>query len=89
MNSHLTENILTANPRFHMQCMGGLYEPIAFAFVAEQMCQDILDERRSILAAIPADCLERQQKLLEHYDPEVSRRTYMEILAMFGCAPGE
>lgn len=84
MKSHVTENILPANPRFHTPRADGLFQPIRFVFVTDQMHRDIAGERQSILAAMPPAQHAEQQKIFDRYDPQASARAFESILVMFG-----
>ncbi|AWI74114.1 hypothetical protein CEW83_01805 [Parazoarcus communis] len=86
MKSHTNENILPANPRFHLPRGDGLFQPIAFAFVTEQMHQAILLERRAILDATPPQNRASQQKLLDRYDPKASAQAFEGVLGLFGIS---
>lgn len=84
MKSHTNESILPANPQFHLLQTDGVFVPIAFVFVTERMCQDIVHERQAILDALPPACRAVQQKVFERYDPHGSVRAFENILALFG-----
>lgn len=83
VNRHLPENVLPANRRFNLSLDDELYAPIAFAFVTEAMQRDIMDERATILAAMPGAWCERQEQLFARYDPASSRRSFSAVLALF------
>lgn len=87
MKSHLTENFLPANPRFHLPLDNGLYQPIAFGFVTQTMHREIVSERASILAALPSALREQQERLFARYDPDQHLKGFQQVLAQFGHAP--
>lgn len=86
MKSHANENILPANPRFHLPRGDGLYSPIRFVFVTEQMHQDIANERAAILAAMSPQTRAEQEKIFSRYDPNASAKAFEDILVMFGVS---
>jgi len=89
MKSHTNENILPANPRFHILRSDGLFQPIAFAFVTEQMHQEIMLERGAILDAMPPQQQENQKKMLDRYDPRSSAQAFERVLGLFGISRGK
>ncbi len=84
MKSHLAEDIRIARPRFHHPTRDGLYSPIAFMFVTERMCDDILAERALLMSALSAELHERQHKLFARYDPAVCAETFKQLLRLYG-----
>ncbi len=84
MKSHVTENILPANPRFHVPRGDGMFQPIPFLFVTERMQQEILHEREAILNALPSRGREQQAKIFARYDPKSSFDAFQDILHLFG-----
>lgn len=87
MKSHTNENILPANPRFHLPRVDGLFQPIRFVFVTEQMHQDIANERTAILTAMTPQARAEQEKIFARYDPQASAKAFDDILVMFGVSP--
>ncbi|CAM5373913.1 hypothetical protein ACFQ4M_16440 [Thauera mechernichensis] len=70
-------------PQFHARKGDGLYQPIAFLFVTERMCAEILAEREHILDTLPPDMRKRQQALFARYDPSVSAQAFNSLLRLF------
>ncbi len=66
--------------RYHLMGNDGLYNPIPFLLFSERMCQDILAEREQILAALPDNLRERQQKRFERYNPQHSSNAFKAVL---------
>lgn len=71
---------LASTLRYHVVGNDGLYNPIPFLLVSERMCQDILTERERILAALPTNQQERQQKRFERYNPQHSSNAFNAVL---------
>lgn len=84
MKSHIAEQVLPANPRFHVRRHDGLYRPILFFLVTERMRKDIEQERELIIMGLPPALRAKQGILFERYDPGKSVRVFEEILRMFG-----
>jgi hypothetical protein len=84
MKRSITQTLLPVTTRFHLLQRDGLYRPIAFVFVTAQMKQDILQERQCILHALSSSLRVRQEKVFERYDPEISFRTFQDMLQLFG-----
>jgi hypothetical protein len=80
MSRHKTPKPGTCRLRFHTLREDGLHIPIAFFFVTERMCAEILEEREAILSRTPAALLGKQAALLERYDPGVSANAFKDIL---------
>ena len=86
MKSHLTEQVLPANPRFHLRRPDGLCQPIPFLLVTDRMRRDIEQERELIMEALPPALHARQRTLFARYDPGRSVRAFEGILRMFGVS---
>lgn len=86
MKSHIAEQILPANPRFHLRRQDGLYRPIVFFLVTERMRKDIEQERELIIGGLPPALRSKQEMLFKRYDPGKSVRVFEDILRMFGIA---
>lgn len=86
MKSHITENILPANPRFHLRRHDGLYLPIVFFFVTDRMRKDIEQEREMIAQGLSPALRARQEKIFARYDPAMSVRAFENVLRMFGAS---
>jgi hypothetical protein len=84
MKSHIVENMLPSNPRFHLPRADGLYLPIPFLFVSARMRQDILFERQAILIALTPELKAGQEKLFRRFDPNLSFQAFDSILRVFG-----
>jgi hypothetical protein len=69
--------------RYHAPASDDLFRPIAFGFVTEQMCAEILAERQHILNLIPESRRARQTRLLDKYDPQRSADLFRSILRPF------
>ena len=69
--------------RYHTQGCNQLFMPIPFAFVTENMCSQIMDERRLVLGLVPKQLQKRQTKLLDKYDPAVSAGAFYAVLRLF------
>lgn len=87
MKSHISENILPSNPRFNLPRGDGLFQPIRFVFVTEQMHRDIANERLAILSAMAPEKRVDQQKIFDRYDPQASAKAFEDILTLFGMGP--
>lgn len=88
MNSHSGQQVLSANPRFHLRRGDGLYVPISFFLVTERMRADIEQERKLILEGLPPARHGKQETLFARYDPGQSVRAFEDILRMFGVLRG-
>lgn len=86
MKSHAAEQLIPANPRFHVRRADGLYQPIAFFLVTERMGADIEAERKLILEGLPPELHDRQAAFFARYDPGRSVRAFEDILRMFGVS---
>ena len=84
MRSHVAERIQIAHPHFHLLNEDGLYHPIAFLFVSERMCDDILDEREMLLSLLPSAQHARQTAIFARYDPMLSARAFKDLLLLYG-----
>jgi hypothetical protein len=75
--------------RYHTKGPDGLFQPIVFAFVTEEMCGEILAERELILKRTLAELRARQRSLFEAYDPTQRVQAFRSILGLFsGDAAG-
>lgn len=83
MRNQPTETTLPTEPRFHLRQEDGLYQPVAFAFVTDTMCQEIIAERERILAALPPALGPRQEQRFARYDPRSHLARFNRILAMY------
>ncbi|NMG42858.1 hypothetical protein GPA22_03785 [Aromatoleum toluvorans] len=84
MKSHVAEQVLPANPRFHLRRHDGLFLPISFFLVTERMRTDIEQERELIIEALPPAQRAKQEMLFRRYDPRKSVRVFEDILRLFG-----
>ncbi|MDO9599548.1 MAG: hypothetical protein Q7J47_17655 [Azoarcus sp.] len=84
MKSHTAECIQIAHPQFHLLNEDGLYHPIAFLFVSERMCDDILDERETLLSLLPSEQHLRQAAIFARYDPTLSAQAFKDLLRLYG-----
>lgn len=84
MRSHVADRIQIALPHFHLLNEDGLYHPISFLFVSDQMCDDILDEREMLLSLLPSERHARQTAIFACYDPALSARAFKDLLRLYG-----
>lgn len=75
--------------RYHTLGEDNLYRPIAFVFVTEKMCSEILAERSLILSITQKPLHARQRRLFAKYNPKQSAKAFHAVLRLYALGSRE
>ena len=69
--------------RFHQLREDGLYQPVPFAFVSAEMCQQMQHERLRLLEQLPSVLHPQQHRLFAGYNPHAWFDAFQGLLQRF------